>query len=54
MPEQKQSEDIRKVYTKPELTEVRLVAQEAVLGICKDANEFGGLACATCTNEPTS
>jgi hypothetical protein len=25
----------RKTYTKPQVTEVRLVAQEAVLGVCK-------------------
>ncbi len=30
----------KKPYTKPQLTEVRLVAQEAVLGDCK--NSAGG------------
>lgn len=30
----------KKIYTKPILTEVRLVAGEAVLGTCKNA--FGG------------
>ena len=28
----------KKPYTKPILTEVRLVAEEAVLGFCKDGN----------------
>jgi hypothetical protein len=28
----------KKIYTKPQLTEVRLAAQEAVLGFCKLAD----------------
>jgi hypothetical protein len=28
----------KKVYTKPMLSEVRLVAEEAVLGLCKNNN----------------
>jgi hypothetical protein len=30
----------KKVYTKPILTEVRLVAQEAVLSLCKNNTAF--------------
>jgi hypothetical protein len=30
----------KKAYTKPALTEVRLVAQEAVLAVCKDNIAF--------------
>jgi len=36
MADLKQPEKKKKVYTKPKLTEVRLVAEEAVLGLCKD------------------
>jgi hypothetical protein len=37
-----QSKVEKKAYIKPLVTEVRLVAQEAVLGVCKDGN--GGLS----------
>ncbi len=47
-----QTEVVKRVYSKPEVTEVRLVATEAVLGDCKDAiggqglcGNFGNLKC---------
>ena len=38
----------KKAYTKPELTEVRLVAEEAVLSVCKNGANSpcdGDLSC---------
>jgi hypothetical protein len=32
----------KKAYTKPQITEVRLVAEEAVLANCNDGTGFGG------------
>jgi hypothetical protein len=34
-----QPKEEKKVYTKPSLTEIRLVAEEAVLGFCKNGND---------------
>jgi hypothetical protein len=45
---------IKKVYTKPQLTEVRLVAQEAVLGVCKTGILETGGACLTCASTGAS
>jgi hypothetical protein len=39
MNDSKLSKVEKKVYTKPKLIEVRLVPQEAVLGVCKYGNE---------------
>jgi hypothetical protein len=38
----------KKAYTKPTLTEVRLVPQEAVLGGCKFGPENAAALCLTC------
>jgi hypothetical protein len=35
MSDSQQPEEKKKVYTKPQATEIRLVAEEAVLGLCK-------------------
>ncbi len=49
MTDTKPSKIKKKVYTKPQLTEVRLVAQEAVLGVCKTGNLSNG-GCLTCVS----
>ena len=36
MTEPKLIDIIKKIYTKPTITEVRLVPQEAILNVCKD------------------
>ena len=43
MPKAEQPEVEKKVYTKPQMTEIRLVADEAVLGLCKYNNGNQGL-----------
>jgi hypothetical protein len=51
-----QPKEEKKVYTKPSLTEIRLVAEEAVLGLCKNGNgnidECGSAL--SCTDEAGS
>ena len=37
MADNKLTETAKKIYVKPQVTEVRLVAGEAVLGVCKGA-----------------
>ena len=39
----------KKPYTKPQVTEVRLAAQEAVLALCKD----GGFSPTLCNSDQT-
>jgi hypothetical protein len=46
----KPSDSAKKMYTKPQLTEVRLVAQEAVLGVCKTGDLSTGGGCLTCAS----
>jgi hypothetical protein len=40
----------KKAYTKPKMTEVRLVPQEAVLDVCKDGNLLNTLCLNVCAN----
>ena len=56
MTDSKPSDVIKKVYVKPILTEVRLVAQEAVLATCKE-NDGALAGCApdlSCESLPRS
>ncbi len=51
MTESKPSNIAKKVYTKPQLTEVRLVPQEAVLVVCKETPEASTCAPALCVSD---
>ena len=44
----------RKFYRKPEVRKVRLKAEEAVLGFCKDAGSAGPYAPDDCVMCPTA
>ena len=54
MADLKQPEKKKKVYTKPKLTEVRLIAEQAVLGLCKNTNPENTLGCGTCALDYSS
>jgi hypothetical protein len=44
----------KKAYTKPKLTEVRLVAEEAVLAVCKDGAHGSCAPDLSCDSFPRS
>ena len=44
----------KKVYTKPKVTEIQLVAQEAVLSVCKDGAMGVCTPDLTCSDFPRS
>lgn len=45
MSKQKESQNKKKPYTKPEVNSVKLVAEEAVLADCKQSGAVGIQAC---------
>ena len=56
MAETQRKENKRKEYKKPQVTEVKLVAEEAVLGNCKtnSSNQFGCAPDLGCLSNPRS
>ncbi len=54
MDKSKLSKAEKKIYTKPKLTEVKLVANEAVLDVCKNGNPLTELCLGVCSSTPHS
>ena len=54
MMESKPTKTEKKTYTKPKVTEVRLVPDEAVLNLCKEGNSMSGSCATWCSDQPSS